>query len=75
MIYHEREDTMRKRADVLERGLLIDGKSVPASSGKLANDVSPWDGEIYARVAAARRRTSPETSMQPWMSSHASGQG
>ena len=43
---------MRKRADVLERGLLIGGKSVPASSGKLADDVSPWDGEIYARVAA-----------------------
>jgi acyl-CoA reductase-like NAD-dependent aldehyde dehydrogenase len=39
-------------ADVLERGLLIGGKSVPASSGKLADDVSPWDGEIYARVAA-----------------------
>jgi acyl-CoA reductase-like NAD-dependent aldehyde dehydrogenase len=39
-------------ADVLERGLLIGGKSVPASSGKLADDVSPWDGEVYARVAA-----------------------
>jgi hypothetical protein len=38
--------------DVLERGLLIGGNSVPASSGKLADDVSPWDGEIYARVAA-----------------------
>jgi vanillin dehydrogenase len=38
--------------DVLERGLLIGGKSVPASSGKLADDISPWDGEIYARVAA-----------------------
>ena len=42
-----------RRGDVLERGLLIGGKSVPASSGKLADDVSPWDGEIYARVAAA----------------------
>ena len=41
-----------QRAGVLERGLLIGGKSVPASSGKLADDVSPWDGEIYARVAA-----------------------
>ena len=39
-------------ADILERGLLIGGKSVPASSGKLADDVSSWDGEIYARVAA-----------------------
>jgi len=35
-----------------ERGLLIGGKSVSASSGKLADDVSPWNGEIYARVAA-----------------------
>jgi acyl-CoA reductase-like NAD-dependent aldehyde dehydrogenase len=40
------------RGDGLDRGLLIGGKSVPASSGKLADDVSPWDGEIYARVAA-----------------------
>jgi vanillin dehydrogenase len=35
-----------------ERGLLIGGKSLPASSGKLADDVSPWDGQVYARVAA-----------------------
>jgi vanillin dehydrogenase len=35
-----------------ERGLLIGGKSVPASSGKVADDVSPWDGEVYAHVAA-----------------------
>jgi hypothetical protein len=42
----------RLRDDVFERGLLIGGNSVPASSGKLADDVSPWDGEIYARVAA-----------------------
>jgi hypothetical protein len=42
-----------QRGDVLERGVLIGGKSVPASSGKLADDLSPWDGEIYARVAAA----------------------
>src|SRR5580700_4252070 len=41
-----------QRGDVLERGLLIGGKSVPASSGKLADDISPWDGEVYARVAA-----------------------
>jgi hypothetical protein len=41
-----------RRGDVLERGLLIGGKSVPASSGKLADDICPWDGEIYARVAA-----------------------
>jgi acyl-CoA reductase-like NAD-dependent aldehyde dehydrogenase len=41
-----------RNAGVLERGLLIGGKSVSASSGKLADDISPWDGEIYARVAA-----------------------
>ena len=39
-------------SDVFERGLLIGGHSVPASSGKLADDLSPWDGQIYARVAA-----------------------
>jgi len=43
---------MPEARNVIERGLLIGGKSVPASSGKLADDVSPWDGEIYARVAA-----------------------
>ena len=43
------------RRGVLERGLLICGKSVAASSGKLADDISPWDGEIYARVAAGTR--------------------
>jgi hypothetical protein len=41
-----------QRGAVLERGLLIGGNSVPASSGKFADDISPWDGEIYARVAA-----------------------
>ena len=41
-----------QRGGVLERGLLIGGSSVSASSGKVAYDVSPWDGEIYARVAA-----------------------
>jgi len=43
---------MPETASVIERGLLIGGESVPASSGKLADDVSPWDGAIYARVAA-----------------------
>ena len=38
----------------VERGLLIGGQSVPASSGELADDVSPWDGAIYARVAAGK---------------------
>lgn len=41
-----------RSAGVLERGLLIGGNSVPASSGQAADDISPWDGEIYARVAA-----------------------
>lgn len=36
----------------LERGLMIGGDRVPASSGKLADDISPWDGSTYARVAA-----------------------
>ena len=27
---------------------------MPASSGRLAGDISPWDGEIYGRVAAGR---------------------
>ena len=40
------------RGGVLERGLLIGGKSVPASSGGFADDLCPWDGELYARVAA-----------------------
>jgi hypothetical protein len=37
---------------VLERGLLIGGQSVPVSSGRLADDICPWDGAVYARVAA-----------------------
>jgi Aldehyde dehydrogenase family len=41
-----------QRDDVLERGLLIGGRSVPASAGKLADDVSSCDGGIYARVGA-----------------------
>jgi len=40
------------RREAPERGLLIGGKSVPATSGMFADDISPWDGEIYARVAA-----------------------
>ena len=41
-----------RNAEVPERGLLIGGKSVPASSGQLTDDISPWDGGVYARVAA-----------------------
>jgi aldehyde dehydrogenase family protein len=40
------------RRPAIERGLLIGGKSVPTSSARLTDDVSPWDGQIYARVAA-----------------------
>jgi acyl-CoA reductase-like NAD-dependent aldehyde dehydrogenase len=40
--------------DVPERGLLIGGDSVSASSGKLVEDVSPWDGRVYAHVAAGK---------------------
>jgi hypothetical protein len=36
-----------QRGAVLERGLLIGGKSVPASSGRLADDICLWDGEVY----------------------------
>src|SRR5690348_9752631 len=43
-----------KSGEAIERGLLIGGESVAASSGALADDVSPWDGEIYARVAAGK---------------------
>jgi acyl-CoA reductase-like NAD-dependent aldehyde dehydrogenase len=42
-----------KRGDAIEHGLLIDGQSVAASGG-LADDVSPWDGQIYTRVAAGK---------------------
>jgi hypothetical protein len=54
-------------ADVLERGLLIGGKSVSASSGKLADDVSPWDGEIYSRrtPATASSAARPVSSRSP----------
>ena len=45
-----------QRVGVLERGLLIGGKSVSASSSKLADDVSPWGGEIYARVPPRLRQ-------------------
>ncbi|GAA2213588.1 aldehyde dehydrogenase [Nonomuraea monospora] len=37
----------------ITRDLLIDGKSVPARSGRTTGDVSPVTGEVYATVAAA----------------------
>ena len=46
--------TARRSGDVIERGLLIGGENVPASSGSLVDDISPWDGEIYAHVAAGK---------------------
>jgi acyl-CoA reductase-like NAD-dependent aldehyde dehydrogenase len=43
---------MGDRADVPGRGLLIGGKRVRATSGRLTGDISPWDGQVYACVAA-----------------------
>jgi acyl-CoA reductase-like NAD-dependent aldehyde dehydrogenase len=37
----------------LTRDLLIGGKDVPAASGRTEEDVNPFTGEAYARVAAA----------------------
>ncbi|MCC9737633.1 aldehyde dehydrogenase family protein [Streptomyces sp. MNU89] len=37
----------------LHRELLIGGKDVPAASGRTAQDVNPYTGEVYATVAAA----------------------
>jgi acyl-CoA reductase-like NAD-dependent aldehyde dehydrogenase len=37
----------------LSRELLIDGKDVPAASGRTTVDVNPYTGEVYATVAAA----------------------
>ncbi|TDD34911.1 aldehyde dehydrogenase family protein [Nonomuraea terrae] len=37
----------------ISRELLIDGKAVPAASGRVTQDVSPYTGEVYATVAAA----------------------
>ncbi|MGI4818562.1 MAG: aldehyde dehydrogenase family protein [Janthinobacterium lividum] len=37
----------------LTRGLLIDGKEVPSSTKATTDDVSPWTGEVFAKVAAA----------------------
>ncbi|WP_181803180.1 aldehyde dehydrogenase family protein [Streptomyces shenzhenensis] len=35
------------------RDLLIGGKDVPAASGRVTEDLSPYTGEVYATVAAA----------------------
>jgi acyl-CoA reductase-like NAD-dependent aldehyde dehydrogenase len=37
----------------LTRDLLIGGKDVPAASGRTAEDLDPFTGEVYATVAAA----------------------
>ena len=44
----------RRSGDPIERGLLVGGESVAATSGALADDISPWDGKTYARVAAGK---------------------
>ncbi|GAA2405122.1 aldehyde dehydrogenase [Streptomyces glaucosporus] len=36
----------------VHRDLLIDGKDVPAASGRTTEDVDPYTGEVYATVAA-----------------------
>jgi vanillin dehydrogenase len=61
-----------QNSEVIERGLLIGGDSVPATSGKLADDISPWDGQVYARVAAgtpadiARAADAAEAAFPGW---------
>lgn len=35
------------------RGLLIGGKEVPSADNRLTDDISPWTGAIYAKIAAA----------------------
>ncbi|MEU1042474.1 aldehyde dehydrogenase family protein [Streptomyces sp. NPDC005551] len=40
----------------ITRELLIGGKDVPAASGRTAEDVDPYTGEVYATVAAAGPR-------------------
>ncbi|WP_338894519.1 aldehyde dehydrogenase family protein [Streptomyces sp. TG1A-60] len=37
----------------ITRDLLIGGKDVPATSGRTAEDLDPYTGEVYATVAAA----------------------
>ncbi|MFC1400429.1 MULTISPECIES: aldehyde dehydrogenase family protein [Streptacidiphilus] len=37
----------------LHRDLLINGRNVPALSGRTTEDLSPYTGEVYATVAAA----------------------
>jgi acyl-CoA reductase-like NAD-dependent aldehyde dehydrogenase len=37
----------------ITRGLLIGGKERPSSSQATTDDVSPWTGEVFARIAAA----------------------
>ncbi|MBT2441741.1 aldehyde dehydrogenase family protein [Streptomyces sp. ISL-36] len=37
----------------ITRELLIGGRDVPAASGRTAEDIDPFTGDVYARVAAA----------------------
>src|SRR5262245_44614820 len=37
----------------LTRDLLIGGKDIPAASGRTADDLDPYTGEVFATVAAA----------------------
>ncbi|MGA3797595.1 aldehyde dehydrogenase family protein [Pseudomonas fluorescens] len=38
---------------IVTRGLLIGGKEVPSADNRLTVDISPWSGEVYAKIAAA----------------------
>jgi hypothetical protein len=48
---------MGDRAEVAERGLLIGGKSVPATSGKLTDDLSRGTARSTHASPPERRRT------------------
>ena len=36
----------------ISRDLIIDGEHVPALSGRTAEDINPYTGEVFATVAA-----------------------
>ncbi|MFC2254966.1 aldehyde dehydrogenase family protein [Labrys portucalensis] len=38
---------------IVTRGLLIGGREIPSTDNRLVDDISPWTGEVYAKVAAA----------------------
>ncbi|QGH62665.1 aldehyde dehydrogenase family protein [Serratia proteamaculans] len=38
---------------VITRGLIINGKEKAARNNRMTDDISPWTGAVYARIAAA----------------------